>query len=294
MALIIGPRQMKPHLDTHLLRSILYVPGSNLKTLAKAPTLKADGLILDLEDSVAPEAKIQARQNVVETLRQTASGNRCLRVVRINGMQSDLWSDDLEAILPGKPDAVAISKIESPNDLDILTEKISCPVWAMIESPLGVLNAFAIASHPCVTCLVMGSSDLTRAMKIPGDPERIGLRLVLQQTILAARAAGIPVLDGVFVNIQDTDGFINECRGGALLGFDGKTIIHPRQIEPANRIFLPNADEVEQAQRIVNAWNAARNQGEEICVVDGRLVERLHADQAAQRLAKWEMAQKYD
>ncbi|MEO5331548.1 MAG: CoA ester lyase [Magnetococcus sp. YQC-5] len=292
---------MKSHHDSILLRSVLYVPGSNPKALAKAPKLGADALILDLEDSVAPETKIQARQHVLETLQQTVSGDPCWRVVRINGIQTDLWQEDLNAILPGRPDAVAISKTESPDDLrgpaeqlDQLEQElgVACSLWAMIESPLGVINSLAIASHPRVSCLVMGTSDLTRAMNLPLHPDRIGLRFALQQTILAAKAAGVGILDGVFLDLQDADGFIAECQAGVLLGFDGKTIIHPRQIDPPNQIFLPSLPDVEQARRILDAWQAARDQGEEICVVQGRLVERLHAHQAAQLLARWEMAKK--
>ncbi|MBF0614047.1 MAG: CoA ester lyase [Magnetococcales bacterium] len=292
---------MKASLSTSLLRSVLYVPGSNPKTLAKAPTLSADGLILDLEDSVAPEAKNQARLNVLSTLHATRDTPNLVRVVRINAIHTDLWHDDLTITLPGRPDAVAISKVESPDELEgpaaLLrhleeTQGHACRLWAMIETPLGVLNALAIARHPLVTCLVMGTSDLARALIIPGDPQRIGLRHALQQTILAARAAHVQIIDGVYVNIRDPEGFAAECLDGARLGFDGKSLIHPSQIAPANQTFLPGADEALADQTIVAAWNEARARGEEICVVHGKLVERLHADQAAQRLARWEMAQK--
>ncbi|MBF0627037.1 MAG: CoA ester lyase [Magnetococcales bacterium] len=294
---------MKPHVPTALLRSVLYVPGSNPKTLAKAPTLDADGLILDLEDSVAPEAKLQARHNILEFLQATGADHRQTRVVRINGTQTELWRDDLITTLPGKPAAILLSKVESPASLAgpaALLDQLepihdaSCGLWAMIETPLGVLNALAIAQHPRVTCLVMGTSDLTRALAIPGDPQRIGLRHALQQTLLAARAAGVRILDGVFVQLRDPQGFLDECHDGARLGFDGKTLIHPSQIAPANQTFLPSPEEAALARRILETWNAARSRGEEICVVDGQLVERLHADQAAQRLARWEQAQKSD
>lgn len=288
---------MKPTTDSLLLRSVLYVPGSNLKTLTKAPTLGADALLLDLEDSVAPEAKASARLNVLATLQQTANQDQFLRIVRLNSTQTQLWQEDLETILPGRPDALAIPKTDATDDLTGPDERLgqlgsSCPLWAMIESPLGVVNSFAIAKHPRVACLVMGTSDLTRAMNVPSHPNRLGLRFALQQTILAARAAGVQVLDGVFLNLSDSEGFLAECQDGLQLGFDGKTVIHPRQIEPANRLFLPTDEEVKQAWKILNAWQTARNQGEEICVLDGRLVERLHANQATQRIAKWEQAKK--
>lgn len=294
------PGPVKLQMNSILLRSVLYVPGSNPKALAKAPTLGADALILDLEDSVAPEAKRLSRQNVLETL--LASEGQCLRIVRINSTQTNLWMDDIQTLLPGRPDAVALSKTETPNDLNGPTNLLEqlekphntpCPLWAMIESPLGVLNAFAIASHPRVTCLVMGTSDLALSLGVPYTPNRIGLRLALQQTILAARAAKLQILDGVFVNLQDMEGFRHECQTGAQLGFDGKTLIHPRQIPTTNQIFLPSAEEVEQARQILHGWQTARAQGEEICVVNGRLVERLHANQAEQQLAKWKLAQKH-
>ncbi|MBF0296324.1 MAG: CoA ester lyase [Magnetococcales bacterium] len=290
---------MKPDFCSELLRSVLYVPGSNPKTLAKAPILGADALILDLEDSVAPEAKESARVHVLDTLQKTAASNAFLRVVRINGTGSDLWQEDLRVVLPGRPDAIAISKTESAADLDgpaRLLEQLAgeaggmVPLWAMIESPMGVLNALEIARHPLVSVVAMGTSDLARAMHLPPQPDRIGLRHALGQTILAARAAGVAVLDGVFLNLRDPDGFLAECQDGARLGFDGKTVIHPAQIEPANRVFLPALEEVERARGILDAWRAARERGEEICVLDGRLVERLHADQAARLLAKWELA----
>ncbi|MBF0417262.1 MAG: CoA ester lyase [Magnetococcales bacterium] len=285
----------------HLLRSVLYVPGSNPKTLAKAPTLPADGLILDLEDSVAPEAKIQARHNILATLHATRDHYPGARVVRVNGIHTDLWRDDLAVVLAGRPDAIALSKVESPASLERLAAAMReiapdgmCALWPMIESPLGVLQAHAIATHPLVSMVVMGTSDLGRALGLPGDPERIGLRHALQQTLMAARAAGRGILDGVFVNIRDPEGFLAECHDGARLGFDGKTVIHPAQIEPANRIFLPSDADAETARRILDAWNQARARGEEICVVDGKLVERLHADQANQCLSRWKNAQKRD
>ncbi|MEO5347809.1 MAG: CoA ester lyase [Magnetococcus sp. YQC-9] len=290
---------MTTHHGSPLLRSVLYVPGSNPKVLAKAPSLPADALILDLEDSVAPEAKVAARQHVLDALLATRGRYPGLRVVRINGIHTDLWRDDLATVLPGAPDAIAISKVESIEALDapaVLIQQRApdtlCDLWPMIESPLGVLQAYVIASHPKVSTLVMGTSDLGRALNIPGDRERIGLRHVLQQTLLAARAAGRLILDGVFLDIRDPEGFLAECHDGARLGFDGKTVIHPAQIEPANQAFLPSDAEAETARRILDAWNAARCRGEEVCLVDGRLVERLHADQAAQRLARWQTAQK--
>ncbi|MBF0177926.1 MAG: CoA ester lyase [Magnetococcales bacterium] len=273
-----------------LLRSVLYVPGSNTKALAKAPGLGADALILDLEDSVAPEAKVAARGHTLEFLRQV-DGKSLFRTVRINGIQTDLWRDDVTAVFPGSPEAITVPKVdrvEDLTDLDLLLGQLEkgrapCPVWAMIESPLGVIHAHAIARHPRVACLVLGTSDLGEALGVESTPEREPLQYALQQVILAARAAGVAVIDGVFLNLKDPDGMVAQCRQGVRLGFDGKTVIHPSQVVVANQAFMPAPAAVERARRLVAAWQAARDQGEEICLLDGRLIERLHVRQA-QRL----------
>ncbi|MBF0135881.1 MAG: CoA ester lyase [Magnetococcus sp. DMHC-1] len=273
-----------------LLRSVLYVPGSNTRALAKAGTLGADALILDLEDSVAPEAKIAARGQTLEALRQI-DHQAVLRTVRINGVQTDLWRDDVTSVLPGGPDAITVPKVDQVEDLADLTRHLEhlekdqspCPIWAMIESPLGVLNAFAIARHPRVSCLVLGTSDLGEALGVEATPERESLQYALQHVVLAARAAGVAVVDGVFLNLKDAEGMQAQCRQGVRLGFAGKTVIHPHQVIAANQAFMPSPAAVERARRLVATWQEARNRGEEICVLDGRLVERLHVRQA-QRL----------
>ncbi|MBF0425465.1 MAG: CoA ester lyase [Magnetococcales bacterium] len=273
-----------------LLRSVLYVPGSNTKALAKAPGLGADALILDLEDSVAPEAKVAARGHILEALRQI-DHQTLFRTVRINGMQTDLWRDDVTTVFPGLPDAITVPKVDHVDDLAELARLLDqleggqapCPIWAMIESPLGVLNAFAIAAHPRVSCLVLGTSDLGEALGVEATPERESLQYALQHCVLAARAAGVAIIDGVFLNLKDADGMTAQCRQGVRLGFDGKTVIHPNQVVAANTAFMPAAAAIERAQRLVAAWQAARDRGEEICLLDGRLIERLHVRQA-QRL----------
>lgn len=280
-----------------LVRSVLYVPGSNPKALAKAPSLGADALILDLEDSVAPGAKIAARSAILEALRQRDAARRPLHTVRINGLASPWWQEDLEAILPGRPDAVVIPKVEDPAEINAVTAVIArhltdpVPVWPMIESPRGVLQASVLAAQPGVAALVMGTSDLGKELRVHPAPGRPGLQAALQWTILAARAAGAAVVDGVFLDLGDGEGFLSQCREGAILGFDGKSVIHPSQIQPANRTFLPGPEALAQARRILEAWQNASAQGDEICLLDGRLVERLHAQEAERIVALCKIAE---
>ena len=280
--------------DLQLLRTVLYVPASKPKVLAKAPTLGADALILDLEDSVPPQAKAEARIMARDTL-MLVTKKQVLRTVRINAMSTDLWIDDATTIFSGQPESIVLPKVGHVDELQpldaLLTEleqrqpgEYLCKVWAMIESPLGVINSYAIASHPRVSCLVMGTSDLSAALGVGVAVERKNFHVALQQTILAAKAANIPIIDGVFVDLDDQDGFATQCREGADLGFDGKTVIHPKQIAPANRLFLPSAFEVSKARKILSAWLEAKGNGEEICLVDGALVERLHAHRAGEIL----------
>jgi citrate lyase beta subunit len=279
--------------ENQLLRSILYVPASQEKVLKKAPTLGADALILDLEDSVPPQAKAQARILAQKSLLDIKV-QQVLRTVRINALSTDLWIADSKTIFSGRPDGIVVPKVDRVEALLPLDAQLTdleqdgggytCSIWAMIESPLGVVNAHAIACHPRVDCLVMGTSDLVAAMGVDVEVDRRNLAVVLQQAVLAAKAAGIPIIDGVFGDLKNSAGFEAQCREGAGLGFDGKTIIHPSQVEPANRLFLPSDSAVTNARRILFAWQEARGRGEEICLVDGVLVERLHARRALEIL----------
>ncbi|MBF0368593.1 MAG: CoA ester lyase [Magnetococcales bacterium] len=278
----------------NLLRSLLYVPGSNPRALGKLPALGADGAILDLEDSVAPDAKAQARSHILTSL-QKIPPEQMVRTVRINAIDTPLWQKDVEGVLPGKPDAIVLSKVDGIEAIEQLTAHLATletqvghphptPIWAMIESPRGVQNAPAIADHPRTACLVMGTSDLTSALRLKPGINRAPLHFALQQTILAARAADIPVVDGVFVDLKNPEGFAAQCREGATLGFDGKSVIHPSQVEPANLAFQPTPEEIDKARRVLESWQAAQARGEEICLMDGELLERLHARQAARIL----------
>lgn len=284
--------------DFFLLRSALYVPGSNERALARCPEMAADAIILDLEDSVAPEAKAAARQAIAQTLAVLAGSGK-IRAVRLNAVDSPYWQDDLAALPSPGPEVLVIPKVEDSAPLTRLCQwyqqHSTAPLpqlWPMIESPLAVLRAYSIASHPGVTALVMGTADLAKALHLPSHgPERANLHFALQSTVLAARAAGVAILDGVYGQFRDEAGFAAQCREGAALGFDGKTLIHPTQIPLANQTFLPTAAELALARQVVAAWQAASAEGAEICVVEGRMIERLHARDAQRLIALWEKAQ---
>ncbi|MEG3638495.1 HpcH/HpaI aldolase/citrate lyase family protein [Magnetococcus sp. PR-3] len=290
------------HAAPVLLRSTLYVPGSNPRALAKSADLGADALIFDLEDSVAPEMKGEARRFIREALAEERASSP-LTVVRINAMATSMWREDLEATLGGQPDAIAVPKVNHRDELQILVDflmeweqkneiKRPMSIWPMVESPLGVINALTIAQSPRVNCLIMGTSDLAKALHVRTGPDgRDGMSYALQHCVLAARAAGVAILDGVYVDIQGEEGFVAQCQEGVRLGFDGKTLVHPSQVQPANRAFLPDQVEIQRARRVLEGWRKASAKGEEICVVDGYLVERLHAEDAQRLITLWDQAQ---
>ena len=272
-------------------RSVLYLPGSNARALAKAPTLPVDGLILDLEDAVAPDAKALARTMVAEAVAAGGHGRREL-TVRVNGLGTEWGAADLAAIARSGLDAVVLPKVEdvatverAADLLDRAGARADLPLWCMIETPRGVLRAEAIADHPRVACLVMGTSDLTADLHARHTADRLPLLAALGHCLLAARAAGIAILDGVQLDLQDRAGFERACVQGLELGFDGKTLIHPGQIEPANRIFAPSAEALERARRIVAAFEQAATEGRGLVVLDGRLVENLHVAEARRQIA---------
>ena len=245
--------------------------------LEKARTLPCDVVVLDLEDSVAPQAKQAARTAVCAAVKGYGS---CEVVVRINPIASPHGQADLEAVRAVRPDAVLLPKVESA--ADIAAAKGAGPVWAMIETPLGVLNVAAIAASG-VACLAMGTNDLLKAMRAQPLPDRRNLWTALSQTVIAARAHGVSVIDGTYNDIRDDAGFAESCAQGRAFGFDGKSLIHPGQIESCNRVFAPSAEEIAQAQRILDIF--AQNPGKGAIAIDGQMVERLHADQARDLLA---------
>ncbi len=272
-------------------RSVLYMPGSNARAIEKARELPADGIILDLEDAVAPEAKAMAREQIKNALQKGGFGDREV-FVRINGLDTRWWVDDLHAIADARPDAVLVPKISDPHQLQDLAARIvdmgtdpHIRVWAMMETPLAMINVGAIAaaaldSETRLSGFVMGTNDLakdTRARIVPG---RAPMLPWLTNCIAAARAFGIDILDGVYNDLGNAEGFADECRQARDFGFDGKTLIHPRQIEACNDAFSPAPEEVDAARKIIAAFDLPENQGKGVIQIEGRMVERLHADMA--------------
>lgn len=265
-------------------RSVLYMPGANVRALEKARTLDADALILDLEDAVAPDAKEAARANVCAAVRAGGYGRREV-VVRINGLDTPWGEADLAAVAQAGPDAVLVPKISQPRDLDAVAAHTQLPVWAMMETPAAIFDARAIAAHPRLAVLVMGTNDLVKELHAARVPGRAPLVTALQTCVLAARAAGKPILDGVYNDIQDAAGFRAECEQGRDFGFDGKTLIHPSQIGTANDVFAPSPDAVAEARKVIAAFEAPENAGKGVVTVDGRMVELLHAQEARRLVA---------
>jgi citrate lyase subunit beta / citryl-CoA lyase len=272
-------------------RSVLFMPGSNARALARAKTLPADALIFDLEDAVAPDAKETARQMVYDAVRAGGYGQREL-IVRVNSLDSVWGKADLAAVARCGADAVLLPKVESRDPvrqaLDILVRHgapETLALWCMLETPRGILRAEDIASGPRVVALVLGTSDLTKELHARHTRERLPLLPSLGWCLLVGRAYGLTVLDGVHLDLNDDAGFEDACRQAADLGFDGKTLIHPKTIAAANRIFAPSTEDVESARRIIAAHAEATAQGRGVVVVDGRLIENLHVEEAQRLVA---------
>ena len=277
-------------------RSVLYMPGSNAKALAKASTLPADALILDLEDSVALDQKIAAREQVVRAVRAGGFGGREV-VIRINGPHTPWGEDDLAAAAAAKPDAILLPKVDGPGAIMVAARALreaeapeETRIWAMMETPNAILNAGSIASVAAdpssrLSVMVMGLNDLakeTRARLTPGRPT---MTAWLASCVVAARAHGVDILDGVYNDIKDLDGFRLECLQGRDMGLDGKTLIHPSQIDICNEVFAPTPAEVESAAAIIEAFALPENAGKGVIQLNGRMVELLHADMARRTLA---------
>ncbi len=271
-------------------RSLLYMPGSNPRVLEKARSLPADGLIIDLEDAVAAEAKEEARAIVAAALAAGGYGGREI-VLRVNPLDTPWGHADLAAAATLPIDAVLLPKVESADRVRVtvsLLEALGAPeklaVWCMIETPLGILQAREIAAaSPRLAVLVLGTSDLTKDLHAIATRDRLPLITALGLAMLAARAHGLAILDGVHLDLSDEEGFALVCRQGRELGFDGKTLIHPTQIGPANAAFAPSAAEIEWSRRIIAAHAAAAAAGKGVVLVDGKLIESLHVENA-QRL----------
>jgi len=267
------------------------MPGSNARALEKARSLPADGLILDLEDAVAPDAKVSARDQVREAILAGGYAPREV-ILRVNGMATPWGHADLEAAATAGADAVLLPKVESADAvrqalavLDGAGGPADLPLWCMMETPRAMLRAEAIAgASPRVACLVMGTSDLAKELHAAHTALRLPMLTALSLCLLAARAHGLAILDGVHLDLQDEEGFAAACGQGAELGFDGKTLIHPKQIEPANRAFAPTGDELARARRPIEAHEQAARDGRGVAVVDGRLVESLHVAEARRQV----------
>lgn len=262
------------------IRSVLYLPASNARALEKARSLPVDALILDLEDAVTPDQKPEARTRLSQTLTRGGFGPR-LTIVRINGLNTPWGADDVAAVAGMACDAVLLPKVETPAQLDAVADRVGDKsIWAMMETPRGILNAAAIAAHPRLAGLVMGTNDLAKELRTGLGADRMPLVTALGLCLLAARASGLAIVDGVYNAFRDDAGLEAECIQGRDMGFDGKTLIHPAQITTANRVFSPSQDDIAQARRQIEAFDEAKASGRGVAVVEGRIVENLHVETA--------------
>lgn len=273
-------------------RSVLYMPGSNARALDKARTLPADALILDLEDAVSPDAKELARCQVAEAVTQGGYGRREV-LVRVNGLATAWGMDDLTVVAELPIDGIVFPKIETPEQVfeavatvDRIRGSTDVGIWIMAETPRCMFRIHEIAAvHSRLTGIIMGTSDLAKEMRVRHTPARTGLLAPLNLCVLAARANSRSIIDGVHLDLNDEAGFRAVCEQGRDMGFDGKTLIHPKQIETANAVFAPSAEEIAHAREVLAAWEQARAEGKGVVVVSGRLVEELHVDEARRVLA---------
>ncbi|NNK16035.1 MAG: CoA ester lyase [Sulfitobacter sp.] len=268
------------------LRSVLYIPGSKPRALDKARGLPCDAIIFDLEDAVTPDEKVAARDTLAEALKEGGYGNR-YRVIRINGLDTPWGADDAAAAAQMDADAILLPKVGSPADLEALAEIVgSLPLWAMMETPGAMLNAAAIAAHRQLEAMVMGTNDLAKDLQTRFRSDRLPLITGLGLCVLAAKAHECAVIDGVYNAFKDDEGLKIECDQGRDMGFDGKTLIHPAQLDVANAAFSPSEEEAELARRQIAAFEEIEASGQGVAVVDGKIVENLHVATARETLAK--------
>ncbi len=277
-------------------RSALYMPGINARAIEKARSLPVDSVILDLEDSIAPEAKQEAREQVRSAIKAGGFGSREV-VVRINGLDSEWWLPDVDMIHAVRPDAILVPKVSQAVTLQNLADRLmdlgtdhKVQVWAMVETPFAILNLREIAAmardrETRLSCLCIGTNDLAKEMRAKIVPGRAPVLPLLTTAILAARAYGIDILDGPFNDLADAEGLASECAQARDLGFDGKTLIHPNQIAPCNAAFTPAPQDVAQARAIIAAFDLPENRNKGVIALDGRMVERLHAEIARRTVA---------
>jgi citrate lyase subunit beta / citryl-CoA lyase len=277
-------------------RSVLYMPGANQRALDKARTLSADALILDLEDSVAPDSKVQARENVCAAVRSHGYGSREL-VIRVNALETPWGTADLLAAAAAEPDAILVPKVSHPGDIVSAAKVLKAAgapdrtrLWAMMETPMSIVNAREIAATGAdpenrLSCLVLGTNDLLKESRARMSHDRFAVVPWLALTLVAARAYGLDVIDGVYNEYKDDVGFRAECEHGRTLGMDGKTLIHPSQVGPCNEIFQPTLEEVAWSRTIIAAFQLPGNDKKGVITVDGRMVERLHLVMAKRTVA---------
>ncbi|UWQ54601.1 HpcH/HpaI aldolase/citrate lyase family protein [Leisingera caerulea] len=267
-------------------RSVLYIPGSKPRALEKAKTLPVDAVIFDLEDAVSVDEKTNARATLAQALEAGGFGVR-MKIVRINGLDTEWGREDAIAAAKMDCDAILLPKVNSPADLDALAEITGdIPLWAMMETPRGMLNAAAIAAHPKLQGMVMGTNDLAKELQTRYRPDRLPMMAGLGLCLLAAKAEGLVIVDGVYNAFKDAEGLAAECAQGRDMGFDGKTLIHPAQVETANAAFAPTERDIETSRRQIAAFEEAQAAGQGVAVVDGKIVENLHVATAREILAK--------
>ena len=272
-------------------RSVLYIPGAKDRALHKARSLPVDAIIFDLEDAVAPSEKANARAILSAALAEGGYGAR-MKIVRINGLDTPWGAEDLGHFAAAKPDAILIPKVETVAQVAQVADALAAAgardteIWAMMETPAGILNANALAQAPGLTGFVLGTNDLAKELGCRFRADRLPMQVALQTCMLAARAAGIVCVDGVYNAFKDTDGLRAECEQGRDLGMDGKTLIHPAQVDIANEVFAPGTEEIDLARRQIEAFKVAEAAGEGVAVVDGKIVENLHVATATALLAK--------
>ena len=279
-------------------RSALYMPASNARVLAKGPVSRADAVIVDLEDSVAPDSKFMARKQAVQVLSEADYGFR-VKALRINAAETPWYKDDISAVMKALPDAVVLPKVESATDiaslsdvLDTNSKAADVAIWAMMESTTAIVNASAIAAckneHPRLSVFLIGNNDLARSSNMPISSDRTYLLPWLMSLVAAAKSHDIGILDGVYNDFRDLAGFTTECAQGVAMGMDGKTLIHPSQVEIANDVFAPSAADIAQARAVVAAFADPANTGAGVLQIDGRMIERLHLSMAESTLARLE------
>jgi citrate lyase subunit beta/citryl-CoA lyase len=283
-------------MDVRPRRSVLYMPGSNDRALEKAKTIPADALILDLEDAVAPDAKTEAREKVCAAVKAGGYGKREL-IIRVNALETPWGADDLKAASQAGPDAILVPKVGRPGDIISAAKVVTAAdapdktmLWAMMETPMSILNVREIAMAGIerehrLTCLVMGTNDLIKESHARAYEDRFAVVPWLSMTIVAARAYGLDVLDGVYNEFRDIEGLRRECEHGRTLGMDGKTLIHPAQVEITNEIFSPSEDEVTWSRKIIAAFKQPENAAKGVITVDGKMVERLHLQMSERTVA---------